>query len=199
MKLTKTRAILLASLALPIGLATAAIAQDHAAGPPGHGEHGDMMYMRHDDPADQARRAERHAQHLRDALQLRPDQEPALQALIASMKPPEGMAEHMRAGREEDERLTTPQRLDRMLAHLDEMRAHMAAHAEAVKRFYAQLTPAQQKAFDEIGPGMHRHMMMRMGGPGHMGGMGGGGERHMMIMRHGDDDGPEPPPPPPRP
>jgi hypothetical protein len=155
------------------------------------------MMMRHmDDPAEQARRAERHAQHLRDALQLRPDQEPALTAFVASMKPAAGAMAHMRADHDEDQTLTTPQRLDRMLAHLDQARAMMVAHADAVKRFYAALSPAQQKAFDAMGPmggGMHMQMRMHMGG-GHGEGM--GGERRMIIMRHGGDGEPMPPPPP---
>jgi protein CpxP len=179
------RMLLLAGLALPIGFATATLAQDHpAAGPPG-----DHMMMRHmeDDPAARAARAERHAQHLRDALQLRPEQEPALHALLDSMKPPggdhDGHGDGMGHEHGEGEGLTTPQRLDKMLAHMDEMRGHMAAHAEAVKRFYAQLSPAQQKAFDAMGP------MMMHGGHGGMGhGMGMGGmEERNIIIRHGGD------------
>ena len=44
-----------------------------------------------------------------------------------------------------------------------------AQHAAAVKQFYAQLTPAQQKAFDAMHQGgKHKRMMKR-----HMGGHGG--------------------------
>jgi protein CpxP len=211
MMLTKARAALFGGLALTAVIATAGLAAEPPAGPPGR----DGMMMRHmDDPAAQARRAERHAQHLRDALQLRPDQEPALRAFIESMKPPPGamggMMGHMGPGpdgdhdgdHDGDENLTTPQRLDRMLAHLDQARAMMVAHAEAVKRFYAALSPTQQKAFDAMGPmgGMHMRMMMHMGhgGMGHdMGEMDGDGERRVIIMRHGGEGGPPMPPPPP--
>src|SRR5689334_15469655 len=130
-----SRAALAAALALPLALTGASLAQPAPPAPDG-GEH----RMRRGDPAEMAAR---HAQHLRDVLQLRADQEGALQALIAAMKLPEGARERHE---EREEGLTTPQRLDRMLAHFDEMRAHMVRHAEAVKRFYAQLTPAQQKA-----------------------------------------------------
>lgn len=209
MKLFNLRTLMLAGLALPIGFATATLAADHD-GPGAAPSHEGMRHM--DDPAAQAAHAERHAQHLRDALQLRPEQEPALKALLESMKPPGGMMEHMQHEHDEGENLTTPQRLDKMLAHLDEARAHMAAHSEAVKRFYAQLSPAQQKAFDAMGPmgGMHMRMMMHMGGGhGGMGGMGGmamggmpgmdgddmdGGERRVIIMRGGPDGAPPPPP-----
>jgi hypothetical protein len=102
---------------------------------------------------DPAEMAAHHAQHLRDALQLRPDQEPALQAFVASMQPPAG-----ERGREEHEKrgpeagpVTTPERLDRMQARMAEHEQRFRAHAEAVRRFYAQLTPAQQKAFDVMG------------------------------------------------
>jgi hypothetical protein len=116
--------------------------------------------------------AERHAQRLRDALQLRPDQEPALQALIASMRPKGDMA-RMREEHEADRNLPTPQRLDRMQAHMAEHEARFREHAEAIKRFYAQLTPTQQKAFDALpmmGHGFGGHHGeghgMRHGGPG---------------------------------
>ena len=60
------------------------------------------------------------------------------------------------------------------------MEARFDAHAAAVRRFYAQLSPAQQKAFDALGaragggPGMHMRMHERMR-PG--GAMHGGPER----------------------
>jgi hypothetical protein len=59
--------------------------------------------------------------------------------------------------------LSTPQRLDRMQARSAERQARLAQRAEAIKRFYAQLTPAQQRAFDALPMGR--------------GGMGGRGER----------------------
>jgi len=52
----------------------------------------------------------------------------------------------------------------------------------AIKRFYAQLTPPQQKAFDVMGP----MMMMR-------GGMGGGHRGPMGFGGHGGHDGPRNP------
>jgi hypothetical protein len=58
-------------------------------------------------------------------------------------------------------RLTTPERLDRMREMRAVRNAEMDRRADATKTFYAQLTPPQQKAFDEIslkffGRG-HRH------------------------------------------
>jgi hypothetical protein len=127
--------------------------------------------MRHDP----AQMAERHAQHLRDALQLRPDQEPALRALIAALQPPPGERERMRKPGEDGAGLTTPQRLDRMQARMAEHQQRFQAHAAALKRFYAQLSPTQQKAFDAMpmmgmghggmGRGMHGGPGERMHGP----------------------------------
>jgi periplasmic protein CpxP/Spy len=140
--------------------------------PPGAmaGPHGGM---RHGDPAAMAKH---HADKLRAALQLTPAQEPALAALVASMKPPEGGRAKMHGDRQAMAALTTPQRLDMMLVKMDERRARMVEHTVAVKRFYAQLTPSQQKAFDALRPehegrmGGGRHGPMGHGmGPGQPG------------------------------
>jgi Spy/CpxP family protein refolding chaperone len=45
--------------------------------------------------------------------------------------------------------LSTPDRLDHMLAMMKERQQAMESHAEVVKAFYAQLTPAQKRIFDE--------------------------------------------------
>ncbi len=174
------RLALLAGLALPLGLASASLAQDApapAAGAPG---------MHHDHQwADPAARRAHMAEHLSAVLQLQPAQQAALAAYLDAMKPPSdgkmgdekmGMTPGM--GRQADEHLPTPERLDKMMAHFDEMRAHMVARVQATKQFYAQLSPSQQKAFDDLAP-----MMMRHFGDGHRGMMGG--------FHHGDHgDGP---------
>ncbi|HEX3700072.1 MAG TPA: Spy/CpxP family protein refolding chaperone [Phenylobacterium sp.] len=144
------------------------------------------------DPAQMAQRhaqmAQRHAQHLRDVLQLRPDQEPALQAFLAAMRPPADERQQMgreAAGREEGGReaghpLTTPERLDRMQAKMAQHAERFRQRAETVRRFYAALSPAQQRAFDAMpmmfGPGMRGHGMRGHGMQGH--GMQGHGGMH---------------------
>jgi Spy/CpxP family protein refolding chaperone len=103
------------------------------------------------------------------------------------------MAE-MRSRREDMEKkraaeaaLTTPQRLDEMVKHMQDRMAkrqsEMQAHIAAIKQFYAALTPSQQKAFDALHGGM-------MGGMGHQRGWGRGG-MHLGMM-----DRPSPPMPP---
>ncbi len=193
MTLRPLRALMLGSLMLPLTFATASLAQDHPASPSGE-PGGPQQGHRHAwaDPAARAammaKHLEREAARLRDALQLRPDQENALHAFLDSMKPPaDAMARmHGRHGdgdhRDGDEEhLTTPQRLDRMLAKMDQHRARLVAHADAVKRFYAQLSPSQQKAFDTLGPmglhgmgGHHRSMDGHPGEDGREGGQMGG-------------------------
>lgn len=171
MKFPLTPAGLIAGAALAT---TAAFAQAPAPGAPPAPRAGMMMHHQQHDPAKMAER-------LRATLQLRPDQEPALQAFVGSMQPTGQMRDHMRDARGDWKNLTTPQRLDRMQAMMAEHQAQFARHADAVKRFYAALTPAQQKAFDA----MHNGMM----GKGKRGHMGKGGHPGM-------GPGMMPPPPP---
>lgn len=180
---------LMASAGLILTLAGAAYAADAPpppkverkvimmGGPGGPGMGGGMGWDEKMDP-------EKHAQHLRDVLQLRPDQEGALQAFLKSMEPPKDKPPMP----DMDKPMTTPQRLDFMLSMMDRHRAEMVQHIAAVKAFYAQLSPSQQKAFDALHEGM-------MGGPGGM-----GGDRIRIIRRGpggpGGPDGDMPPPPP---
>ena len=119
---------------------------------------------------DPAQMAERRAQHLRDTLQLRPEQEPALKAFLESSGPRFGRGKGGpgAAPRGEAGVLTTPERLDRMRARMAERQAAFEHRAEATKRFYAQLSPAQQRAFDVTRNGGGRDH----GGRGHHGGRG---------------------------
>ena len=152
------RGALVAGGLLCFTLAGATLAQP--AQPPAGGADSAQHHWR--DPA--TREAE-HAKRLSDILQLRPEQDGALHAYLEAIKPPEGMGDRMsdRMGgdrmhgeHEGAEAMTTPQRLDHMLAHLDQMRERMAARAAATKTFYAQLSPDQQKAFDAVGD-RHEH------------------------------------------
>jgi len=180
MNLKKTLA--LGGAVLALGFGGMAIAQQPPMGPPPGGHEG----MEHHDPAAMAAK---HADKLRVALQLRPDQEPALKAMIAAMAPPEGMGRMggMGDAREKMADMTTPERLDHMKVMMAEHQARFEQHSAAVKKFYAQLTPSQQKAFDAMSMEMGR----RMGpGGGHMGGghMGPGGHPPMGGMggKHGE-------------
>ena len=164
---------------LALGFGGMAVAQQPSMGPPA-GDHEAMQHHR-----DPAAMAARHADRLRVALQLRPDQEPALKALVAAMVPPEGMGMRMGKmgeGHEKMASMTTPERLDHMKAMMAQHEARFEQHSAAVKKFYAQLTPSQQKAFDamslkmggRMGPGGGHEGGGRQGhGPGGRPGMGG--------------------------
>ena len=155
----------LTSLALAGAIAASAVSASLAqpAPSPGPAPADGRMWQR----PDPAQMAQRHAEKLRAILQLRPDQEPALNAFIAAMQPSPEQMERRRAEREEARNLTTPQRLERMQARLGERQAQFARRADAIKRFYAQLSPAQQRAFDALP--MHRGGMRghEHGGFGH--------------------------------
>lgn len=160
----KLGAVMLSATLLAGGVATASLAQQPRGPQEMRGDMGPRM-----SPED---RAERRAEHLRAALQLRPEQEPALRTYLSSRQRAPGDRERMRGQRQEMAQLTTPERLDRMSARMRERQARFEQHAAATKRFYAQLSPSQQKAFDAMGPrggmkGGHRG--------GHRGGPGGWG------------------------
>lgn len=127
-----------------------------------------------------------HAEHLRDLLQLRPDQEPALKAFAEAIRPPEGTGgDHMVKFDRDGER-TTLQRLDDMQARLAEQQSEAARRISAIRTFYGQLDPKQQKAFDAM-------PMLMMVGPS-MGPMVLPG--HPMRISHRIEAPPEPPKPP---
>ncbi|MGZ6014553.1 MAG: Spy/CpxP family protein refolding chaperone, partial [Phenylobacterium sp.] len=120
------------------------------------------------------------AQDLRTILRLRPDQEGALTAYLQSHKRPDGpMAGERRGppgGPGMAAPMTTPQRLDEMARRESQHAAMQQKHAEAVRAFYAALSPEQRQVFDALkrlhgggehgGWGGHRGFGDHMGGPG---------------------------------
>jgi len=156
---------------------------------------------------------EMRAKHLHDLLQLRPDQDAALQSLLAALAPShmDHMGDHHMgpdhrgpgaggpgaAGHDDFAKLTTPERLDKMAAmmaeHTAKRQAEFQKRAAAIKAFYAVLSPEQQRAFDAMPHEMFGGMHGRHGG----GGEGHGGWGHHMGPGgpHGPG-GPGTPPPP---
>ena len=139
---------------------------------PGPGEHRMGRY----DPAEmQAWMVKRQAD-MKAKLKITPVQEGAWTAFTAAMQPPAGMTagggRPMAAQRAELDKLTTPERIDKMKAlraqRMADMNAEMDKRGEATKVFYAALNAEQQKTFDA------EHRQMQMGdhqGRGHHGGM----------------------------
>lgn len=166
----KRSLIVAAILAGIAGVSATAIAQ--GAGPQA-GPQSPRMEQMH------KRHTERHAEHqtqLKAALKLTAAQEAAWNAYVAGTTP--NPPAHAPATSKEDwSKLTTPQRLDKMQAHHTERDAVMGKRIDAVKAFYATLTPEQQKVFDaQAHGGFHRAGMK---GEHRMGGKGGHGERGM--------------------
>lgn len=202
MKLFSKRTLIAASLAAAfVGLSATAIAQN-AGGPGNHQGMSAEMHTQHmaqrgteagkgqgDMAGKMAQRMEqmqkRHAEHqaqLKTTLKITAAQEPAWNAYVAGTAHTPRMG-HQAKG-EDWSKLTTPQRLEKMQAHKAERDAQMTKRIDAVKTFYAALTPEQQKVFDTQGHnGFHRAGMKgehRMGGKGghegHHGMRGQGGE-----------------------
>ncbi|SFU72209.1 LTXXQ motif family protein [Polaromonas sp. YR568] len=180
MKFAFNRSASLNSLVLAGLLATAgagAMAQTPPPAPAGSppvagkpaGHHGDRM-ARHDPAKMQAWIAKRQAE-LKAKLKITPAQEGAWTSYTASMQPPARGARPTPEQRAEFDKLTTPQRIDKMkemrTQRMAEMNAAMDKRGEATKTFYAALTPEQQKTFDTEHKKFGRH---HGGGPrGHGG------------------------------
>ena len=138
-----------------------------AGKPAGH--HGDRM-ARHDPAKMQAWVAKRQAD-LKAKLKITPAQEGAWTSYTASMQPPARGARPTPEQRAEFDKLTTPQRIDKMkemrTQRMAEMNTAMDKRGEATKTFYAALTPDQQKVFDTEHKkhGRHHGVPRGHGGP----------------------------------
>ncbi|MDO8902621.1 MAG: Spy/CpxP family protein refolding chaperone [Phenylobacterium sp.] len=163
MKTIKT--IALSGAIASLAFATAAYAQQPPA--PGQGQRPGMEARERPSPEQMRTHM---AERLRTTLQLTSQQEAALNTYVGAIAPQPG-AWDRRGDRSAMRDMTTPQRLDAMAAQMAQRQQAFATRAEATKRFYAQLTPTQQKAFDALRPA-GRGMGMGMGGKS-MGGPGG--------------------------
>ena len=167
--------LLLASVLTTAGASVMAQIPTNAQGDagttaPAAGPRGERM-GRHDPAKMQAYVAKRQAE-MKAKLKITSAQEAAWATYTASMQPPVRMGERPTTEqRAEFDKLTTPQRIDKMREMRTQRMAQMAAatdkHGEATKTFYAVLSPEQQKLFDAE----HKMRGGRHGG-GHHGGMG---------------------------
>jgi hypothetical protein len=99
------------------------------------------------------------SEHLRNALQLRPNQDAALAAYVAALHP-----QHNVVFRTDDHDgpTTTPQRLAEMEKMLAEHEGRVKAQIAATRAFYNQLDAGQKKAFDEMEGAGHMGMMQQV-------------------------------------
>ena len=123
-------------------LGTTAVAWAHGGGRSDDGPRAERMQ----------KKMEQHQAKLKEALKLNAGQENAWKEFTTAMQPPQQRA--ARLDRAEWDKLTTPQRMEKMQALRAEREAHMNQRMEAVKKFYGTLTPEQQKVFDD----QHRRM-----------------------------------------
>ncbi len=96
--------------------------------------------------ASQGDRMQQHQKRLHDALKLTPQQEAAWTKYQESHP----VAQRgQRPDPAEFDKLTSPERADRMLELQKQRQDAMGKHVVALKDFYAQLNPEQKKTFDE--------------------------------------------------
>lgn len=101
-------------------------------------------------------RSEQRAKHmseLKQKLHLSSSQAAAWDAFAKARQPGMhgmgmGKMGDMQAMRSELAKMSTPQRIDKMMAMSGMRHTQMLQRAEATKAFYGQLTPEQQKVFD---------------------------------------------------
>ncbi|MDP3652224.1 MAG: Spy/CpxP family protein refolding chaperone [Rhodoferax sp.] len=146
---------------------------DHRAmmGDGGMAQHEGKDGRRKMDPAKMEAMVAKHLDALKAKLKITAAQEGAWTTFAAAMKPaPRSVNQY--PDRAEMDKLTTPERIDKMhnlrKQHMTDMQTAMDQRDEAIKTFYAALNAEQKKVFDS------EHA--RMGG------------------RHGDDRGPQMPP-----
>lgn len=153
-----------APAAAPKPMASASSPRMHGEGM-GHerGMHGRM------DPAKMEAMIAKHMAELKTKLKISTAQEGSWTTFTTAMKPP-ARPDMSRPDRADMDKLTTPERIDKMRAlraqHTADRQANMEKRENAVKAFYADLNAEQKKTFDTE----HSKMMHRWGdrkGKGH--------------------------------
>jgi murein L,D-transpeptidase YcbB/YkuD len=87
---------------------------------------------------------------LHDALNLSPQQQGAWRAYIAAINPDPQLEARHRSAAQMMQSLPTPRRIDLIEAEMEADMTAMRRQGQAVKAFYAQLSPAQQRTFDVL-------------------------------------------------
>ena len=182
---TRTFAATALAAAMFAAVATPSIAQTTAPAPaaadakPAHRGHHDRKQRM--TPEQRQERMAKHAEAFKQKLKITADQEPAWTAFQQSMQPKD-RPDHARLDPKEMDKLTTPERIDRMRAMHAQRTAEMERRGEAVKTFYAALKPEQQKVFDQ-----EHHRMGHRFGPGGEHGPRDGGPKGDEPRRGGHD------------
>lgn len=115
-----------------------------------------QMHQEHERPSPEkmAEHAARREAALHDALKLTPEQESAWTTYTTKMHTGQPM---QRPDHEQMEKMSAPERMEKMLAMMRDGERHLADRLEATKPLYAVLTPAQRAVFDQQTAGKHHH------------------------------------------
>lgn len=131
---------------------------------PGMDDHAGMFGKHPISAAHMEERMNHHLSELKRRLHISAAQETAWTAFTTAMKPPAAALMPF-PDRAEMEKLTTPERIDKMkqlrAQHQEAMKPFMDQRDDAIKTFYAALDAKQRKTFDAE----HLHMMRN--GPMH--------------------------------
>jgi protein CpxP len=157
MNMKQLHAKLISGFIAAAALSTAVYAAP-AAPEQGGPDRGGMQGMHHErQGGDFKERIARRQAALHDKLKLTGNQEAAWKTYIAAATPP---APPARPDRAQWEKMSAPERMEKMMTMMKEREAPMAAHLAAMKTFYATLSPLQQQIFNDNvggGTGGHRH------------------------------------------
>ena len=157
------------SLLIAAALGAAGFGALAQMGPKGdHLEMRHMGSMHHGDPAKMAERINSHLSTLKNKLHITASQEGAWNTFTAAMQPPAKMTA-LRPDRAALDKLTTPERIDKMkqlrLQNYEAMLTHMNQRDEAVKALYSALNAEQKKVLDaehaRMEKGSSRHERMK--------------------------------------
>jgi protein CpxP len=163
MKLLSKSTLVAACIVGGLGFVGTAMAYGPEMGGQSHGmmgEHGSR------DSAKMQQRMTKHLGELKAKLKLTADQEGAWTALTAAMQTPAGKGpknrDEAKKLHDEMQKLTTPERIDRMKAMHAERQSQMDKMGGAIKNFYTVLNAEQRKVFDanamlHQGPKGHRN------------------------------------------
>ncbi|XLZ68206.1 Spy/CpxP family protein refolding chaperone [Massilia sp. SR12] len=109
------------------------------------------------DPAKRQEHMDQRAKRMHEALKITPAQEGAWQAYLSALQsnmPQRGQFDHAAF-----KQMPAPERMEKRIEISRSRIQRMESNLAATKTFYAQLTPEQQKLFDEKAGrhGSHRH------------------------------------------
>lgn len=146
-------------------IGTAALSFSAAVSPAMAGEGESRQYAATKfDPAKMQEHMDQRAQRMHDALKITPAQESAWQAYLSALKA--NMPQRGQFDRAAFKQMPAPERMEKRIEMSRNHITRMESNLAATKTFYAQLTPEQQKIFDEKAARFsnhrhHRHAHMK--------------------------------------